>query len=45
MRRLLHTHFEFALGFAPPLVVGDGYHKMKDDEGCWLLLEAVVRTG
>jgi hypothetical protein len=31
--------------FDPPLVVGGGYHTMKDEEGCWLLLEAVVRTG
>ena len=31
--------------FDPPLVVGHGYKKMKDEEGCWLLLEAVVKTG
>jgi len=31
--------------FHPPLAVGTGYHDRFDDEGCWLLLEAVVDPG
>jgi hypothetical protein len=31
--------------FAPPLAVGGGYEPSTDDEGCWLLLEAVARRG
>jgi hypothetical protein len=31
--------------FNPPLAVGTGYHDRFDDEGCWLLLEAVVDPG
>jgi hypothetical protein len=31
--------------FTPPLVVGKAFRRATDGEGCWLLLEAVVRPG
>jgi hypothetical protein len=31
--------------FTPPLAVGQSFRRATDDDGCWMLLEAVVRPG